>query len=188
MATVFDFQDFPRLETERFLLRELVEADAPALFKYFSDPDYTRYLSFDTHMTIDQTKEFIAAMRELYQQKDSLRWAIQLKESQELVGTAGLHFWKREIRCAEVGYHIGKPYWGRGYASEVLRAMVKFGFQQMNLNRIEGYHNAGNDASGRVMQKLGFKQEGVVRQGAFKANQFVDKLWFSLLREEYFQE
>ena len=126
-------------------------------------------------------------MKEIYQQKDSVRWGIQLKETKQLIGNAGLHFWKRDIRCADVGYHIGESYQGRGFATEVLATMVDFGFKRMNLNRIQGYINRGNDASGRVMEKLGFKKEGVWRQVELKNGNLIDKIWFSLLRNEYFQ-
>ncbi|MBN8621430.1 MAG: GNAT family N-acetyltransferase [Anaerolineae bacterium] len=185
MAEWFDFQHFPVLETERLVLRELVETDAQALFEYFREPEYTRFVSFDIHTSIEQTRDFINFMTTIYQQKDSIRWGIELKSDKHLIGTAGLHFWKRNIRCAEVGYHIGQSYWRQGFATEVLEALVGFGFQHMNLNRIEGRHNAGNDASGRVMQKIGFQKEGIWRQREIKFGQFVDVVQFSLLREEY---
>jgi ribosomal-protein-alanine N-acetyltransferase len=188
MTEVFDFQVFPLLETERLLLRQLVEADAPALFEYFRDPEYTQFVSFDMHTSVDQTRGFITLMSNMYQQKDSIRWGIELKESKHLIGTTGLHFWKREIRCAEVGYHVGRPYWSRGFATEVLYALVDFGFHRMNLNRIEGRHNAGNDASGRVMEKVGFQKEGIWRQREIKYGKPVDVIQFSLLREEYLQD
>ncbi len=188
MSEVFDFQTFPLLESERLILRELGQADAPTLFEYFRDPEYTKFVSFDLHTSVEQTKGFIALMTNMYQQNDSIRWGIQLKESKQLVGTAGLHFWKRDIRCAEVGYHVGRPYWGRGFATEVLRALVDFGFHRMNLNRIEGRHNAGNDASGRVMEKVGFQKEGIWRQREIKYGELVDVVQFSLIREDYAQE
>jgi ribosomal-protein-alanine N-acetyltransferase len=188
MPEVFDFQWFPVLETERLVLRELSDGDAPTLFEYFSSPEYTRYLTFDSHNTLEHTKRFIDWTREIFEKKDSIRWGIEQKELGRLIGTCGLHFWRRDIRCAEVGYHIGPPFWGNGYATEVLRALVDFGFQHMNLNRIEGRHNAGNDASGRVMEKLGFKREGVWRQREFKDGRFVDVVQFSLLREEYVED
>lgn len=184
MCEMFDFQFFPLLETERLILRQLTGTDAPALFEFFRDPDYTRFLSFDSHTSIEQTKNFIAWTAEIFRQKDSIRWAIQLR-SGPLIGTAGLHFWKRELRCAEVGYHIGPLFWGNGYATEALSALVGFGFHEMNLNRIEGRHNAGNDASGSVMRKLGFQQEGILRQREIKGGALVDVVQFSLLRQDY---
>lgn len=185
MSEIFDFQEFPLLETDRLLMREMVEADAPTLFEYYRDPEFTRYVPFNTHKSIEDSRDFISFWRNLYQQKNSIRWGIELKETKQLIGNAGLVFWKRDIRCAEVGYHTGQPYQGRGFTTEVLSAMVDFGFEFMNLNRIEGCIYPGNDASARVMEKLGFKKEGVWRQVHLKNGIFIDKIWFSLLREEH---
>lgn len=188
MAEVFDFQSFPTLKTERLILRETTEADAPALFELYRDPEMLRFITFSTHTSLADTLGFIGWMANAFQQQDSIRWGIQLKQANRLIGTGGLHFWKHELRMMEVGYHIGRPFWGAGYATEALRALVDFGFGRLNLNRIEGRHNAGNEASGRVMEKLGFKREGVWRQREFKDGAFVDVVQFSLLREEYVLE
>jgi len=187
-SEIFDFQSFPILETERLMLRELVEVDAPALFEYYREPEFTKFISFDTHTSIEPTKRFIAWTSDIYGQKDGIRWGIQLKEANQLIGTTGLHFWKRDLRCAEVGYHVGRPFWGSGFATEVLGALVDFGFHRMNLNRVEGRHNAGNDVSGHVLEKVGFKKEGIWREREIKDGKFVDVVQFSLLREEYVRE
>jgi ribosomal-protein-alanine N-acetyltransferase len=184
MSEIFDFQEFPLLETDRLILREVTEDDAPTLYEYYRDPELTKFIGFQTHNNIEQTRDFIVWMASIYQQKDSIRWGVQSRELNQLIGTAGLHFWKREIRCAEVGYHFGRPFWGMGFATEVLRGLIDFGFQSMNLNRIEGRHNAGNDASGRVMEKVGFQKEGVWRQREIKDDKLVDVIQFSLLRDE----
>lgn len=187
MAEVFDFDSFPLLETERLILRELTDVDAAPLFEFFRTVEYTQYLSFGRHTTLDHTHSFIAWTRDVYQKKDSVRWALQLKTSNQIIGTAGLHFWKRDIRCAEAGYHVGPPYWGKGFATEVLRALVDFGFQRMDLNRLEARHNDGNDASGRVLEKVGFQREGIWRQRELKEDRIVDVHQYSLLRDEYLQ-
>lgn len=183
----FDFQSFPRLETDRLILRETTEDDAPALFELYRDPEMSKYITFSTHADIEHTKGFIAWMADVFARKDSVRWGIELKTANRLIGTGGLHFWKRDIQCAEVGYHIGRMFWRNGYATEALHALVDFGFEHMNLNRIEGCHNAGNDASGRVMEKAGFQREGTWRQRVLKDGVLVDIVQFSLLRSEYLE-
>jgi ribosomal-protein-alanine N-acetyltransferase len=184
---MFDFQSFPHLETDRLVLRETTEGDAPALFELYRDPEMSKYITFSTHADIEQTKGFIAWMADVFAKKDSIRWGFELKAANRLIGTGGLHFWKRDVRCAEVGYHIGRAYWGSGYATEALRVLVDFGFERMNLNRIEGCHNAGNDASGRVMEKAGFRREGTWRQRVLKDGVLVDSVQYSLLRSEYLE-
>ncbi len=187
MPQLFDFDSFPVLETERLTLRELTGADAHPLFEFFRTTEYTQYLSFDRHTTVDHTHGFIAWTRDIFQNKDSVRWALELKASNQIIGTAGLHFWNRDIHCAEAGYHVGPPFWGRGFATEVLHAMVDFGFQRMDLNRLEARHNDGNDASGRVLEKVGFQKEGIWRQRELKEGRMVDVHQYSLLRDEYLQ-
>lgn len=184
---MFDFQSFPQLETDRLILRETVESDAPVLFELYRDPEMSKFITFSTHADIEQTKGFIAWMADVFAKKDSVRWGIELKTANRLIGTGGLHFWKRDIQCAEVGYHIGRAYWGSGYATEALRLLVYFGFRDMQLNRIEGRHNAGNDASGRVMVKAGFQREGTWRQRELKDGVLVDVVQYSLLRSEYLE-
>lgn len=188
MAEVFDFQSFPALETERLILRETTEADAPELFELYRDPEMTRFITFSTHTSIADTLDFLGWMANAFKQQESIRWGIVLKLADRLIGTGGLHFWKRELRMMEVGYHIGRPYWGNGYATETLRALVDFGFERMNLNRIEGRHNAGNDASGQVMKNVGFQREGIWRQREIKDGGLIDVVQYSLLREEYLRE
>lgn len=187
MSAIFDFDSFPRLETPRLILREATPGDAQDLFEFYRDPQMTRYVTFGVHRTIDDTLAFLAWMADAFQKKDSIRWGYELKETGNLIGSGGLHFWKRNIRCAEVGYHIGPPYWGGGYATEALRAIVAFGFEHMDLNRIEGKHTAGNVGSGRVMLKTGFRYEGTLRQREVKDGLIEDCLWYSILREEYEQ-
>lgn len=187
MPEVFDFETFPVLETERLILRELADADAVLLFEYFRTVEYTQYLSFDRHTALEHTYDFIAWTRDIYQKKDSIRWALQLKASNHVIGTAGLHLWKRDIHCIEAGYHIGPPYWGKGFATEVLRAMADFGFWRMDLNRLEARHNDGNDASARVLEKAGFRKEGIWRQRELKEGRIVDAHQYSLLRDDYLQ-
>ena len=103
MSNFFDFRTFPILQTERLILRQPTDADATALFEFFRDPAFTQFISFDTQTSIEQAQQFINWMAALYNQKDSIRWAIQLKQPENLIGTAGLHFWKRETRRAEAG-------------------------------------------------------------------------------------
>lgn len=185
MVNVFDFEYFPQLETDRLVLRAVTVADVLELFEVYRIPEMMRYVSFSPHKDTQDTRDFIAWMAKVFDAKESVRWGIQLKSNNLLIGTAGLHFWKRNIRCAEVGYHVGRDYWGSGYATEALRAMLAFGFDHMDLNRIEGQHAAGNDASGRVMEKAGFQREGTWRQRVLKDGALLDTVWFSLLREEY---
>ena len=85
----------------------------------------------------------------------------------------------------ELGYWIAKDFWGIGYCTEAAKAIVNYGFEQMNLNRIHAHHVARNPASGRVMQKIGMKQEGYFRQATVKWGKFEDEVLYAILREDW---
>ncbi len=184
-AATFDFSYYPHLETSRLVLRRPIDADAPALSEVYREPEMTRYVTFAAQQDIGDALRFLAWIKDGFDRKDSVRWVIEDKNSARLIGTAGLHFWKRDIRCAEAGYHIGLPYWRNGYATECLRAMVQFGFLRMNLNRIEAVVAEGNAASGRVLEKVGFRHEGILRQRLSIQGKLRDQYWYSLLSAEY---
>lgn len=86
---------------------------------------------------------------------------------------------------AELGYWLGKPYWNRGYATEAARAMVEYGFEELELNRIQARHMEHNPASGRVMEKIGMKYEGTLRQATYRFGEYHDLLMYAILRSEY---
>ena len=89
-----------------------------------------------------------------------------------------------EEKMAEIGYWIGKPYWSQGYCTEAAREVVRYGFEVLNLNRIQARHMTKNPASGRVMEKVGMKYEGRLRQSLLRWDQFEDVAIYSILRDE----
>lgn len=115
---------------------------------------------------------------------ESLSLALTLKRDGTLVGAVGLHFYKADY-LAELGYWVGKPYWNHGYCSEAAKEVVRFGFEQMNLNRIQARHMVKNPASGRVMEKIGMKKEGILRQSLFRWGKFEDVAMYSVLKKEF---
>ncbi len=115
---------------------------------------------------------------------ESVTYAVTLRQTGELLGAIGLSI-KALHRRAEMGYWVGVPYWGNGYCSEAARALLAYGFHQLQLNRIFAEHFASNPASGRVMQKIGMTYEGTLRQHMCKWEQFEDMKVYSILREEF---
>lgn len=128
--------------------------------------------------------EFVKSRRELWRTDEAYVFGIIEKLSDRFAGCMGLHPVPDHFR-AEVGYWIGKPYWGRGLATEALRLLIQFGFERIKLNRIEAGHFAGNTASGRVMQKANMRFEAVRRQALWHRDRFRDAHWYAILREEY---
>jgi RimJ/RimL family protein N-acetyltransferase len=116
--------------------------------------------------------------------ENELRLIIRLRSDGRLCGGIGLHP-DSEPQQAELGYWIGVPFWGNGYATEAGRAVLGSGFKQLKFNRIFAAHFAGNEASGRVLQKIGMRYEGCMRQAVVKSGKFIDVERYAILRENY---
>lgn len=179
------FDAFPVLETARLRLRQIRPSDAAALFAIFSDPAVTRYYDQPTFTEIEQAEALVARMRQRFADRRALRWAIERRQDGQLLGTCGFGDWKRHFHCAGVGYELGQPYWRQGFMHEVLTAVIPFGFTQMQLNRIEAYVMTGNEASMGLLQKLGFRKEGLLREYGYWQRAYHDLHLFALLKREY---
>ncbi len=186
MFDLFDFKLMPVLTSERLELSEITRDDAEAILRLFGNVEVTRYNDVDTLTELREAGELIEFVQDRFNNRVGLRWGIHLTESpDELIGTCGYNWWTRHNRCAEIGYDLHPDYWNKGIMTEALHALIGFGFQQMSLNRIEADVTPGNDASVRVLQKLGFQEEGLLRQRGYWKGKFHDLRFFSLLREEY---
>ena len=181
MNQLFDFSHFPTLDTERLRLREMTSQDEAALLKHLGDPEVVKYMAMRPIQTREQANEWLHRMRRYFSARDGLRWGITLKADQTFVGSAGLHNWDREARHAVIGYDIARQYWGKGYATEAVRTIIQFGVKRMRLNRIEANVVAGNHASMRVLEKLGFWHEGILRERIHKNGTYHDVHLFALL-------
>ena len=185
MSEEFAFGEFPQLETPRLCLRELVLEDAQAIFNIRGDYEVTRYNTGLAYDRIEQARDLIQAIRAGYVDCAELRWGITLKPNPTVIGMCGFNYWVRHDRRASIGYDLARAYWGQGLMTEAVRAMVDFGFSRMNLNRIEADADGRNPASARVLQKVGFKHEGIQHQQFFENGSFYDLHLFALLRSEY---
>lgn len=108
-----------------------------------------------------------------------------LKRESKVVGTCGFDWWSVRDACAGIGYMLARPYWGRGYTTEAVREVVGFGFRAMALNRVEAPVLPENAASWRVLEKVGMRREGVMRQRLFLKDAFRDVALYSMLRAEW---
>lgn len=182
---VFDFTHFPHLETDRLILRQMTPADVNDLLRHFGNPEVVRFIDAQPIKTLDQANEWLRWMGSFFSASDGLRWGVERKTTGEFIGSAGLHSWNREANYAEIGYDLTPPHWGQGYATEVAQAIIEFAWEQMKLNRIEADVVSGNIASIRVLEKLGFRREGILRQRMRKGGNYYDVLLYGLLRCDY---
>ena len=179
------FDEFPALETRRLLLRKITLDDAPAVFAYASDPQVPVYMPWQPHQSIAETYEYLAHVIGRYQQGWPSPWGIVFKDDARLIGTCGYGSWEPEHRRAEIGYVLHREYWGRGYMSEAVRAIIDFGFRRMALNRIEARCEVPNIGSARVMEKVGMAFEGVLREQMYEKGRFRDMKMYAILRREW---
>jgi [ribosomal protein S5]-alanine N-acetyltransferase len=175
----------PRLETERLVLRKMTLDDAGAVFAYASDPEVTRYVLWETHRSVEDSRAFLDLTARKYQGGGEPDWGMVYKGDGRLVGTCGFVGWSREHARAELGYVLNRSYRGRGLAPEAVRAMIAFGFEEMDLNRVEARCVAENTASARVMEKAGMTYEGTLRQREFLKGTYRDMKLYATLRGEY---
>ena len=113
------------------------------------------------------------------------RWGIVQRADSRLIGTCGYHKWEKAYFRAEIGYDLSPDCWGQGYMTEALRAVMRHGFERMGLNRIDALVYIKNDRSIQLLQRLGFKQEGLLRDYICLDGIFFDHFLFALLRREW---
>ncbi len=173
----------PTLETERLILRPLMLADAPALFEACGDPRLTRFTLFETHSTIDDTLRFLNEFAFVHY---AAGWpdpfGIALKTAPErVVGCVGAS-WITGSKTLECGYWIAVPEWGRGIATEAVGRFAEFAFAATDAERLQARVIVGNDASERVLRKLGFEHEQTLQNVVRRRDRYWDTKVFHLLR------
>ncbi|RLQ91083.1 GNAT family N-acetyltransferase [Falsibacillus albus] len=178
------FQSFVDLDTEHLKLRQINMEDAPKMYANFSLDEVTKYYDLETFQSIEQAEQLIQKLLRGFAAGKQIRWAITIKPHHELIGTIGFHEIEREHRKAEIGYEIHPDFWGRGIVTEAIKEIVRFGFEEMDLNRMEAFYDPENIASQKVLHKNGFVFEGVLRKRFFEKGQFVDAAISSIIREE----
>ena len=170
------------LETHRLLLRRFREEDAEDMFEnWASDPEVTRFLTWPAHSSVDVTRRILADWIPRYEDGGCFNWAIERKETGRVIGNISVVRLAEPIGEAEIGYCLGRAFWGQGIMPEALRAVEDYLFDTAGMNRIMAGHDAANPKSGRVMAKAGMKREGVLR-GAGRNNQgLCDMVIYSIL-------
>jgi ribosomal-protein-alanine N-acetyltransferase len=169
------------LKTPRLILREFSDSDIPELVPLIGVREVAATTLRIPHPYEEKhAREFLATIPK----ENELRLGIRLRGTGRLCGGIGLHP-DASLPQAELGYWIGVPYWGNGYATEAAGAVMKYGFEKLKLERIFASHFKGNDKSGRVLQKIGMHYEGSVRHGVMKAGRLLDLENYALVRDDH---
>jgi ribosomal-protein-alanine N-acetyltransferase len=155
------------LATERLLLRKPRAEDAPLIFAaYAQDPDVTRYLTFRPHRDLNETHEAIGRFLENWRTEKSYCWLIFRRDDEELVGAISA----REDQGINLGYLLARPFWGQGFMSEALSAIGEWAFSVPLVFRVWAVCDLENEASARLLERIGFYQEGVLRKWSHHPN------------------
>jgi ribosomal-protein-alanine N-acetyltransferase len=174
------------IETDRLILRKFRLSDAEEMYNNWArDDDVTRYITWPTHKNIEETKKVVAEYVNDSQRDDYYHWCIVLKETNEVVGSIGAFRLFEDLKLFEIGYSIGKRFWNKGITTEATKALIRFFFEEVGVNRVEARHDTKNPASGRVMAKAGMKFKGILRQAGKNNTGIVDMAVYAILKEDW---
>jgi len=182
---VIDWEEFPTLTSPRLRLRRIEDSDRTALFDVFSDPQVMRYWSSPPHNDLAQVDRLIGRIHEGFARRDLLQWGVERIEDGQILGTCTLMGIDPGNRRAEIGYILGRAYWGCGYMNEALVAVVDFAFGPLRLHRLEADADSRNAASCRALERLGFQREGLLRERWIVNDEISDTAFYGLLEREW---
>jgi [ribosomal protein S5]-alanine N-acetyltransferase len=180
----FGLEPFPILKTDDLILRQLSSSDSGTIFEIFSDDQVTQYYDLETFTNFEQAEKLIAHFQTRYEQREGIRWAITRRSDGEMIGTCGFNGFNRQASRVVIGYDLLRASWGQGATVQAVKGMLEFGFRRLELHRIEAYVDPENTASIRVLEKLGFQREGLLRDHGFWKGKYWDVVSFSRLRTD----
>ena len=177
-----NFSPFPQLETERLLLKEITQRDAPALFALRADKDLMKYLDRSPAQSIDEAIAFIGLIAAAQQKNEGITWGIFPKTQPDVLhGTIG--FWRiqKENHRAEIGYLLHAALQGKGIMHEAMNCVLAYGFNKLRFHSVEANVNPANAPSIRLLERNGFVKEAHFKENYFFDGKFLDSAIYSLL-------
>ncbi len=174
------------LFTDRLILRKFKIEDAPGMYNnWATDPECCKFLSWDVHKNIEETKSVIQSWINEYE-KGSYNWIVELKDTHEVIGSISAITISKKHSTAELGYCYGSKFWNQGYATEALRAVTEYLLTECDLYLIEARHISGNPASGKVMLKARMHQDAILKNR--RINKYTkernDSIIYSITKED----
>lgn len=174
------------IETERLILRKFDISDTQQMFdNWASNNRVTKYLTWTPHKNIDETREILSSWISHYNDDRYYQWCIELKETSQAIGSIGTVEVLQETETVRIAYCIGRTYWNKGIMTEALSAVIKFFFEEADINRIQAEHDTNNPASGKVMTKCGMKYEGTHIQAARNQQGLCDIAVYGITKRDY---
>ena len=179
-----EFDKFPQIQNESFILSEVKKDDYSSLYEIYSDDETIKYQQIDTMKTIEQSQKSVQSFLQGFINRKFIRWCISRKEDDKVIGLITLHDFDNWNSKTEIGYMLNRKYWGQNIMSEVGREIIKFTFETIRLNRIEASIHPENIASIKLSEKLGFKKEGLKIEAAYniRTKEYEDRLIFGITK------
>ena len=174
------------IETERLILRKFKISDDEAMLKYWiADEKIQSLYSEPVYTTKAEVDELLEKYINSYQKNDYYRWAIIEKNSGECIGQIAYFLVDSKNNFAEIEYCIGSDFQCKGYATEATKAVIQYGFDKINLHKVQICTKTINKPSKRVIEKCGFTYEGTLRDYFYMDGEYVGRLYFSMLKSEF---
>jgi len=186
MSYGFDWgEQLPTLPSQRVTLRWLRDEDAADVFAVFRDPQVMRYWSTPPLSDLAAAQALIREIHELFRLRTLFQWGISSQSNDAILGTCTLFHLDWAHRRAEVGFALGRRYWGQGFASDAVELLIGFAFDTLDLHRLEADVDPRNDRSLRLLERQGFQREGFLRERYQLNGEFPDAVFLGLLRREW---
>jgi [ribosomal protein S5]-alanine N-acetyltransferase len=179
--------DFPTLKTERLKLVQITKKYTESYYEILSQVEVTKYYGMDSLESIDDAERMIESMQSTFENNKGMRWAILLDDTEIFIGTLGLNNLNLWSNKAEIGYELHPSYWNKGFTTEAVKEVLRYSFEELSLFRIGAVTFLQNEASIYLLQRLGFKKEGLLRGYLYQNHQNHDAYIFSLLRTDWAQ-
>ena len=178
------FKNFPHLESERLLFRKIIMKDAKDIHFIRSNNNVMEFMDVWRTKSISDAKKLIRNIHEDYKNERGISWGIIEKRTRNFIGYIGIIRMQPQHCRGEVGYVLKPEYWGKGFMTEALRTIVKFGFDKMNLHSIEANVNPKNKSSKKLLERFGFRKEAYFKENYLFEGKFLDSEIYSLLERD----
>lgn len=174
------------IETERLLLRRFCFSDCEGVCKNWAGDKLVQSMYHEpVYATIEETKQLLENYINSYEKQDYYRWAVILKEEDTCIGQIAFFLVDNNNMLCEIEFCVGRAYQNKGYITEATKAVIAYGFEKVNFNRIQITHREANNASKRVIEKCGFTYEGALRKFFYRDGKFYDRLYYSILKNDW---
>ena len=180
-----DWKSLPTINAGRVTLRWITEKDVDVLYRIFSHTEVMQYWSTPPLADRNAAVKLLHEIHDGFRRQALLKWGIARRTDDALIGTATLFNLDFSNHRAEIGYGLDRAHWGNGYINEALQALLAYAFEELALHRIEADVDPRNTTSIRTVERLGFKQEGYLRERWQVNGEIQDSLFYGLLRPDW---